>query len=130
MFYCWARDAALSVTNKIMEPNAVILEVKVCTAALRLMLQILNWEFRSDPTSMKAGIDVFSAGVRHDNASSKRSECVLVQVCYLEYLIFALLAHTCTHLNFETFHFYIFMEDNTNALASVILWRLPNRRIP
>ncbi|KAG4135727.1 hypothetical protein ERO13_D08G234300v2 [Gossypium hirsutum] len=79
MFYCWARDAALSVTNKIMEPNAVIPEVKVCTAALRLMLQILNWEFRSDPTSMKAGIDVFSAGVRHDNASSKRSECVLVQ---------------------------------------------------
>ncbi|KAB2018842.1 hypothetical protein ES319_D08G257300v1 [Gossypium barbadense] len=79
MFYCWARDAALSVTNKIMEPNAVIPEVKVCTAALRLMLQILNWEFRSDPTSMKAGIDGFSAGVRHDNASSKRSECVLVQ---------------------------------------------------
>ncbi|KAK5813731.1 uncharacterized protein LOC108469923 isoform X1 [Gossypium arboreum] len=79
MFYCWARDAALSVTNKIMEPNAVIPEVKVCTAALRLMLQILNWEFRSNPTSMKAGIDVFSAGVRHDNASSKRSECVLVQ---------------------------------------------------
>ncbi|KAK8698165.1 hypothetical protein V6N13_114291 [Hibiscus sabdariffa] len=79
MFYCWARDAALSVTNKIIEPNAVIPEVKVCTAALRLMLQILNWEFRNDTTSMKAGIDVFSAGVRHDNGSSKRSECVLVQ---------------------------------------------------
>ncbi|KAE8711627.1 T27c4.14 protein isoform 3 [Hibiscus syriacus] len=79
MFYCWARDAALSVTNKIIEPNSVIPEVKVCTAALRLMLQILNWEFRNDTTSMKAGIDVFSAGVRHDSASSKRSECVLVQ---------------------------------------------------
>ncbi|KAE8667511.1 putative pentatricopeptide repeat-containing protein [Hibiscus syriacus] len=79
MFYCWARDASLSATNEIMEPNAVTPEVKVCTAALRLMLQILNWDFRNDTTSMKAGIDVFSAGVRHDNASSKRSECVLVQ---------------------------------------------------
>ncbi|XVF06407.1 hypothetical protein REPUB_Repub06bG0046100 [Reevesia pubescens] len=78
-FYCWAQDAALSVTNKIIESDAVIPEVKVCTAALRLMLQILNWEFRHDRNSTKAGINVFSAGVRHDSAPSKRSECVLVQ---------------------------------------------------
>lgn len=78
-FYCWTRDAALSVTNKIIESDAAIPEVKVCTAALCLMLQILNWEFRHDTNSMKAGISVFSAGVRHDSASSKRSECVLVQ---------------------------------------------------
>ncbi|XP_022719062.1 exportin-4-like isoform X4 [Durio zibethinus] len=78
-FYFWARDAALSVTNKIIESDAVIPEVKVCTAALRLMLQILNWEFRHDTNSTKASINVFSAVVRHDNASSKRSECVLVQ---------------------------------------------------
>ncbi|XP_022746625.1 exportin-4-like isoform X2 [Durio zibethinus] len=71
-FYRWARDAALSVTNKIIESDAAIPEVKVCTAALRLMLQILNWEFRHDTNSMKAGINVFSAGVR-------RPECVLVQ---------------------------------------------------
>ncbi|XVF57114.1 hypothetical protein PTKIN_Ptkin06aG0177700 [Pterospermum kingtungense] len=78
-FYCWARDAALSVTNKIIESGAEIPEVKVCTAALRLMLQILNWEFRHDTNSAKAGINVFSAGVRRDSASSNRSECVLVQ---------------------------------------------------
>ncbi|XVE62729.1 hypothetical protein DITRI_Ditri06bG0142700 [Diplodiscus trichospermus] len=78
-FYCWARDAALGVTNKIVESDAAIPEVKVCTAALRLMLQILNWEFRHDTSSMKAGINVFSAGVRHGSASSNRSECALVQ---------------------------------------------------
>ncbi|XWS58409.1 hypothetical protein CRYUN_Cryun08bG0031600 [Craigia yunnanensis] len=78
-FYCWARDAALSVTNKIIESDAAIPEVKVCTAALRLMLQILNWEFRHDTNSTKVSINVFSAGVRHDSASSNRSECVLVQ---------------------------------------------------
>lgn len=70
----------MSVTNKIIESDAAIPEVKACTAALRLMLQILNWEFRHDTNSTKAGINVFSAGVRRDSASSNRSECVLVQV--------------------------------------------------
>ncbi|OMO96138.1 Armadillo-type [Corchorus olitorius] len=78
-FYCWARDAALSVTNKIVESDAAVPEVKVCNAALRLMLQILNWEFQNDTNSMKAGINVFSAGIRNDTASTKRSECVIVQ---------------------------------------------------
>ncbi|XWS57760.1 hypothetical protein CRYUN_Cryun09bG0200800 [Craigia yunnanensis] len=79
-FYCWALDAALSVTNKIIESDAAIPEVKVCTAAVRLMLQILNWEFWHDANSTKAGINIFSAGVRHGSASASRSECVLVQL--------------------------------------------------
>ncbi|XWS64759.1 hypothetical protein CRYUN_Cryun05aG0031000 [Craigia yunnanensis] len=78
-FYCWARDAALSITYKIIESDAAVPEVKVYTAAVRLMLQILNWEFQHETNSTKAGINVFSAGVRHDSASSNRSECVLVQ---------------------------------------------------
>lgn len=83
MFYCWAQDAAVSVSNKIIESDSAIPEVKVCTAALRLMLQILNWDFKYDanmPDNAKRAIDVFSGGVRDDVSSSKRTECNLVQV--------------------------------------------------
>ncbi|KAK4596630.1 hypothetical protein RGQ29_014596 [Quercus rubra] len=79
MFYCWARDAALSVTNRIVESKSEVPEVKVCNAALRLMLQILNWDFHLNNNSTKTGINVFSAGARLDIDSSKRSECTLVQ---------------------------------------------------
>ncbi|WOG81788.1 hypothetical protein DCAR_0100939 [Daucus carota subsp. sativus] len=80
--YCWAQEAALSVTNNIVQSNSEILEVKVCTAALRLMLQILNWEFQystSAVESTKKSINVFSTGVRFDVNSAKRSEYALVQ---------------------------------------------------
>ncbi|XP_024025186.1 exportin-4 [Morus notabilis] len=76
-FYCWARDAALSVTNRIIESNSAIPEVKACNAALRLMLQILNWDFLYK--SSGAASSVFSGGVRQDNDSPKRSEVNLVQ---------------------------------------------------
>ncbi|WMV58901.1 hypothetical protein MTR67_052286, partial [Solanum verrucosum] len=82
LFYCWAQDAAVSVSNKIAESEAAIPEVKVCTAALRLMLQILNWDFKCDanvPDNAKRGINIFSAGVRGDVSSPKRTECNLVQ---------------------------------------------------
>lgn len=77
-FYSWARDAALRVTNRITVSDAEIPEVKVCTAALRLMLQILSWDFQNDTTGGKTGINVFSARVIPDS-ESKRSECILVQ---------------------------------------------------
>ncbi|XP_058213432.1 uncharacterized protein LOC131325276 isoform X10 [Rhododendron vialii] len=79
-FYCWAQDAALSVTNKIMESDSAVPEVNVCAAAMRLMLQILNWDFRygtNAVTGGKGAIDVYSAEVRYEGA--KRSDCVLVQ---------------------------------------------------
>ncbi|XP_062143497.1 uncharacterized protein LOC133851185 isoform X2 [Alnus glutinosa] len=79
MFYCWARDAAICVTNRIIESNSAVPEVKVCNAALRLMLQILNWDFRYNNNSTKTSINVFSAGARHDTDSLKRFECTLVQ---------------------------------------------------
>ncbi|KAK9292418.1 hypothetical protein L1049_020388 [Liquidambar formosana] len=81
-FYCWAQDAALSVTNRIIESDSAVPEVRVCTAALRLKLQILNWDFRDNTNAaggVRSSINVFSAGVRHDNDSFKRSECILVK---------------------------------------------------
>ena len=79
-FYSWALDAALSVTNKIVESNSDVPEVKVCNAALRLMHQILNWEFRYSKGGTKGSINVFPDGMRSDTASSRKTECVIVQV--------------------------------------------------
>ncbi|KAK6915338.1 Exportin-1, C-terminal [Dillenia turbinata] len=81
-FYCWARDAASSVTNKILDSDSPVPETKVCTAALRLMLQILNWDFRYSKNgleSAKGKKNVFSAQVGNDNNLSRRSECTIVQ---------------------------------------------------
>lgn len=84
-FYQWAQDAALSVTNKIIESHSGVPEVKVCNATLRLMHQILNWEFRYSKDGTRANINVFSDGMTPDNASSRKTECVIVQVanCYV-----------------------------------------------
>ncbi|XP_050223404.1 uncharacterized protein LOC126673345 [Mercurialis annua] len=79
-FYCWAQDAAIGVTKRITESDREIPEVKVCTAGLRLMLQILNWDFRYNTYATKAGIDVYTSAVRADNISLKRSECTVVQL--------------------------------------------------
>ncbi|KAJ7978174.1 Exportin-4 [Quillaja saponaria] len=79
IFYCWAQDAASSVTNRILESDSAVPEVKVCTSALRLMLQILNWDFHYNTNSTKMTVNVFTAGVRVDGDSSGRSECNLVQ---------------------------------------------------
>ncbi|KAF8017869.1 hypothetical protein BT93_H2928 [Corymbia citriodora subsp. variegata] len=78
VFYCWTRDAALSVANKITGSDSAVDEVKVCTAALCLILQILNWEFQCNSNGKK-GVNVFSSGIRHDTALSNRTECILVQ---------------------------------------------------
>ncbi|KAL2661530.1 hypothetical protein AAZX31_03G230100 [Glycine max] len=78
-FYRWTQEAASSVTNRIIESDSAVPEVKVCTAALDHMLQILNWDFRSNTSETKINVNVFSAGVRQDGDSLKRSECHLVQ---------------------------------------------------
>lgn len=79
-FYSWAQEVAVGVTDKIVESSSEVSEVKVCTVALRLMLQILNWDFRfNSGDGAKTNIDVFSAEVRHDGSNSRRSECIIVQ---------------------------------------------------
>lgn len=89
--YCWAQEAAHSVTNNIIQSTSEILEVKVCTAALRLMLQILNWEFQYNTSAVdgtKKSINVFSSGVKFDVNSAKRSDYALVQVTSLFFSIY------------------------------------------
>lgn len=81
-FYCWAQDAAVSVTNTIIRSDDSVPEAKVCSAALRLMLQVLNWNFRCDknPTDVgRRGIYLFSDRVYNDSYSMRKTECNLSQ---------------------------------------------------
>lgn len=70
------------MSNRIVEADSEVPEVKVCSAALRLMLQILNWDFRGKNSvdNSKRGMDLFQAAMKQE--SSRRTECILVQVSY------------------------------------------------
>ncbi|KAL2549191.1 hypothetical protein Fot_10721 [Forsythia ovata] len=81
-FYCWAQYAALNVSHRVIGSDSAIPEVKVCSAALRLMLQILNWDFRAKKNaveSSKRGLDVYCGDIRQESNFLGRSECILVQ---------------------------------------------------
>ncbi|BBN15665.1 exportin-4 [Marchantia polymorpha subsp. ruderalis] len=45
-FYSWAQDAAVSSAERAFQGVGTPLDVNVCSAALHLMSQILNWEFQ------------------------------------------------------------------------------------
>ncbi|CAA3016496.1 exportin-4 isoform X2 [Olea europaea subsp. europaea] len=81
-FYRWAQDAAINVSNRIIGSDSAIPEVKVCSAALRLMLQILNWDFKGKKNaveSSKRGLDVYCGEIKPESNFLGRSECILVQ---------------------------------------------------
>lgn len=63
----------------IIDSQTEVPEVKVCTAALRLMFQILNWDFHNT-VGAKASINFYFVGVKDHGDSTKRSEYNLVQV--------------------------------------------------
>ncbi|KAL2619846.1 hypothetical protein R1flu_000051 [Riccia fluitans] len=44
-FYSWAQDAAVSSAERAFQGVGTALDVNVCSGALRLMSQVLNWEF-------------------------------------------------------------------------------------
>ncbi|KAL6581173.1 hypothetical protein OROMI_007096 [Orobanche minor] len=77
-FYCWVQNAAFVVSNRIIGAESEIPEVKVCSAALCLMLQILNWDFRGKNENSKRGINVFFDATKQENDYLRRSECILV----------------------------------------------------
>ncbi|XP_071700961.1 uncharacterized protein [Rutidosis leptorrhynchoides] len=68
-FYCWAVEAAQSVTTQITNSETAVSEVRVCATALRFMLQVLNWDF-SNSTKVKNSLDVFSFVAKEDSNSA------------------------------------------------------------
>ncbi|CAI9270663.1 unnamed protein product [Lactuca saligna] len=69
-FYCWALGAAQSVTTEITNSDASVSEARVCTTALRFMLQVLNWDFSSSGRVAKNSIDVYSFVAKEDSNST------------------------------------------------------------
>lgn len=79
--YSWAQAAAVSVANKIIESESEVPETRVCTAALRLMHQILNWDFRYKKNGAETAktVDAFSAGLTDNSLLASRTEFSVVQ---------------------------------------------------
>ncbi|KAK6145319.1 hypothetical protein DH2020_022139 [Rehmannia glutinosa] len=103
-FYCWVQYAAFNVSSRIIEAHSEIPEVKVCSAALRLMIQILNWDFRGKNAveNLKRGIDVFYDGMKQENSSLRRSECIFVQPGHAWHDMLISSGHVGWLLNFYT----------------------------
>nr|CAD1836168.1 unnamed protein product [Ananas comosus var. bracteatus] len=81
-FYCWAQAALLSVSNKVLEHPTSVPEEKVCSAALRLMFQILNWDFKhaaNEPDNSHSRINTLTSGIRHDAVMLKKFDHSLVK---------------------------------------------------
>ena len=75
-FYCWAQEAALGVTGEVLECRGDTSGDRVCSAALRFMFQVLNWEFKgsSDPLGMS------NNKAKQDIALLRKFDLVVVQV--------------------------------------------------
>ncbi|XP_051186487.1 uncharacterized protein [Lolium perenne] len=100
-FYVWAQAAVFNTADKILNSNVTIPEEKACSAALRLMLQILSWSFK--PTLEHENSDAkIKSGLRSDAINLKKFERSLVKPgsSWTDVLISS--AHTTWVLNFYT----------------------------
>lgn len=100
-FYFWAQAAVFNTADKILNSNVTIPEEKACSAALRLMLQILSWSFK--PTLEHENSDAkINSGLRSDAINLKKFERSLVKPgsSWTDILISS--AHTTWVLNFYT----------------------------
>lgn len=84
-FYSWAQEATFSVAQRTFQGTGM--EVKVCSAALRLMSQILNWDFQGNADRVVGGTmiigknrtNIFSSSMGREIACKKSTEQNLVQ---------------------------------------------------
>ncbi|XP_042439550.1 exportin-4-like isoform X1 [Zingiber officinale] len=81
-FYCWVQSAAFNVTEKIVSSYASISDEKACSAALRFMFQVLNWNFQNSSISWDTSrnkSNLVTYGIRHDVVQLKKFERSLVE---------------------------------------------------
>ncbi|GLJ30839.1 hypothetical protein SUGI_0612650 [Cryptomeria japonica] len=71
-FYSWTQDAAFSVAQRAAQ--GIVTEMKVCTAALRLMSQILNWDFKGNTIGGTGGVLIIGKNRTHISSSFLGSE--------------------------------------------------------
>eukprot|EP00249_Psilotum_nudum_P010588 c22631_g1_i2 orf=152-3370(+) len=80
-FYAWGQDTAVTVAERILQGLGSTLEVNVCASALRLMSQLLCWEFQGTLIRGaggvivvgKTGTNAFSTSMGRENFGGRRS---------------------------------------------------------
>lgn len=99
-FYCWAQSAVFNTADKILNSNVTIPEERACSAALRLMFQILSWNFKHvvEHESSDAKIN---SGLRIDTINLKKFERSLVKVYPKSYF------HVCSVSAYKCLYFLL-----------------------
>ncbi|KAL6641078.1 hypothetical protein ACP70R_019259 [Stipagrostis hirtigluma subsp. patula] len=100
-FYCWAQAAVFNTADKILNSNVSVPEERACSAALRLMFQILSWNFKH--TVEHENLDAkINSGLRSDTINLKKFERSLVKPGSMWRDILISSGHTTWVLNFYT----------------------------
>jgi hypothetical protein len=69
----------LGLADKILSSSGNVSEERACSGAIRLMFNILNWNFVvSDKSSSKS--NVLPSGIRHDAVMLKKFDRTLIKV--------------------------------------------------
>ncbi|KAJ3682348.1 hypothetical protein LUZ60_014921 [Juncus effusus] len=76
-FYCWAQAATSGLADKVVNSSGNLSEEKACSSAIRLMFNILNWNFTESDKSKKS--NVLSSGIRHDTVVLKKFDRTLIR---------------------------------------------------
>jgi hypothetical protein len=87
-FYCWAQAAVFNTADKIVNSNVTIPEERACSAAVRLMFQILSWNFKHTVEHDNSDAKI-NSGLRNDTINLKKFERSLVKVLLSKTCIFA-----------------------------------------
>uniref|UniRef100_A0A0E0R0D6 Exportin-4 n=1 Tax=Oryza rufipogon TaxID=4529 RepID=A0A0E0R0D6_ORYRU len=77
-FYCWAQAAVFNSADRILNVNASVAEEKACSAAFRLMFQILSWSFKHNVEHANSEAKI-NSGLRSDAINLKKFERSLVK---------------------------------------------------
>jgi hypothetical protein len=98
-FYCWAQAAVFNTADKILNSTVTIPDERACSAALRLMFQILSWNFKHTVEHESSDAKI-NFGLRIDTINLKKFERSLVKV-YPNYL------HVCSIPAYKWLHFLL-----------------------
>ena len=121
----WAQEAAVRSAERALQGVGGAMDINVCASALRLMCQILNWEFqgtnwvRSANGTVVMGknkTNAFTSSIGRDANNSKRpgDHASLVQVRMLEII------QTIVSLALGIFfHHFISFSDGWNLFRNV-----------
>lgn len=101
-FYSWAQSSLINVSSKVVEGFANSCELKVCSAALRLMFQILNWNFQCVSSEVKSVLS-------RRQVSMSRPNCGLMTFNKYEHNLVQVTLQFASSFSFLFFSFLYFL---------------------